>query len=216
MNKNNTQLLLFIILAFIIDYLPFVNLPFLWSQTFFHEISHGLAALVTGGSIRSISIYYNGSGLCRSSGGIPFIISFAGYAGSVIWGYSIYRLSSSFNITQSRLLVSLIAVMLLVTLVLWARDISTIVILIILLLMYLLPLFKKIGFSIKWFIQLVGIFVLLEAVRSPLYLLDGRDLGDGANLASMTWLPEVFWVSVWFIIAISSLYRLWQKKSDLK
>jgi len=216
MNKNNNQLLLFIALAFIVDYLPFVNLPFLWSQTFFHEISHGLAALLTGGSIRGISLYYNGSGLCRSSGGVPFIISFAGYAGSVLWGYSIYRLASSFNAAQSRLLVSVIVAMLLVTLVLWARDVSTIVILIVLLLMYALPLSQKISFSIKRFIQLVGIFVLLEAVRSPLYLLDGRDLGDGSNLASMTWLPEFFWVALWFAIAVSGLYALWQTQSYSK
>jgi len=57
------RLLLFIVAAFIVDYLPFINLPFLWSETFFHEISHGLAALLTGGSIDSITLNFNGAGL---------------------------------------------------------------------------------------------------------------------------------------------------------
>jgi len=51
---------------------------------------------------------------------------------------------------------------------------------------------------------------LLEAIRSPLYLLDGRDLGDGASLAEQTWLPEVFWVLIWFVIALACLYQLWR------
>ncbi len=211
MDKNKTQLLLFIVIAFIIDYIPFVNLPFLWSQTFFHEISHGLAAILTGGRIHNIAIYYNGSGVCETSGGIPFIIAFAGYSGSVFWGYLIYRLAGSLNVNQSRILVSIIVMMLSITLLLWARNLSTIIILCVLLCMYLLPLFKKTWFSIKQFIQLVGIFVLLEAIRSPLYLLDGRNLGDGAALASMTWLPEIFWIAVWFVLAVSSVYSLWKK-----
>jgi len=88
--------------------------------------------------------------------------------------------------------------------------VSTISILIVLLLMYALPLYKKLWFSVTFFIQLVGIFVLLDAIRSPLYLLDGRDLGDGANLASHTWLPEIFWVVLWFVIAVNCLMVLWR------
>jgi len=94
--------------------------------------------------------------------------------------------------------------------VLWARDIPTISILVVLLLMYGLPLYKSLWISVKSFIQLVGIFVLLDAIRSPLYLLDGRDLGDGATLASLTWIPEIIWVALWFAIASACLYFLWK------
>jgi len=204
------RLILFIVAAFIIDYLPLVNLPFLWSETFFHEISHGLAALLTGGSIHNISLNFNGSGVCTTSGGIHFIVTFAGYAGSAIWGLLIYRVANTLSPKSSKIMVAVMVSMLVVTLVLWARDILTISILIVLLLMYGLPLYKSLWISVKSFIQLVGIFVLLDAIRSPLYLLDGRDLGDGATLASLTWIPEIVWVALWFAIASGCLYFLWK------
>lgn len=204
------RLLLFIIAAFIVDYLPFINLPFLWSETFFHEISHGLAALFTGGSIDSITLNFNGSGLCTTRGGSAFIISFSGYAGSALWGLLIYSVAATLSKPSAKVMVGSMVVMLAVTLLLWARDVSTIIILLVLLLMYALPLYKSLWFSVTFFIQLVGIFVLLDAIRSPLYLLDGRDLGDGANLASYTWLPEFFWVALWFTIAASGLIVLWK------
>lgn len=208
---SRQQLILFIVAAFIVDYLPFINLPFLWSETFFHEISHGLAALLTGGSIRNISLFFNGSGLATTNGGSHFVISFSGYAGSALWGLLIYRVADSLSPKNAKLMVGTMVLMLAVTLLLWARDISTIIILLILLLMYALPLVKSLWFSVKFFIQLVGVFVMLDAIRSPLYLLDGRDLGDGASLAQLTGLPEFLWVAVWFAIAVGCLYRLWVK-----
>jgi len=204
-----SRLILFIVAAFIVDYLPIINLPFLWSETFFHEISHGLAALLTGGSIHNISLHFNGSGLCTTSGGVRFIVTFFGYAGSALWGLLIYRVANSLSPARSRIMVAIMVSMLALTLVLWARDIPTITILIVLLLMYGLPLYKSLWISVKSFIQLVGIFVLLDAIRSPLYLLDGRDLGDGATLAQLTWLPEFFWIVLWFAIAFACLYSLW-------
>jgi len=207
---SRQRLLLFILVAFIIDYLPLINLPFLWSETFFHEISHGLAALLTGGSIHNITLNFNGSGICTTRGGSRFIISFSGYAGSALWGLLIYSVAATLSQSHAKLMVGTIVAMLAMTLLLWARDVSTIIILVILLLMYALPLYKSLWFSVKFFIQLVGIFVLLDAIRSPLYLLDGRDLGDGASLATQTWLPEIFWVALWFVIAVSCLYLLWK------
>ena len=55
---------------------------------------------------------------------------------------------------------------------------------------------------------------MLDAIRSPLYLLDGRDLGDGATLASLTLLPEIFWVVLWFAIATGGLYLLWRLSAE--
>jgi len=206
------RLISFIVAAFIIDYLPFINLPFLWSETFFHEISHGLAAILSGGMIHSIRINFNGSGLCITSGGMHFLISFAGYTGSALWGLLIYSVADAKSQTRAKIIVGTISVMLGISLLLWARDVSTITILIVLLLMYVTPLFKSLWFSVKYFIQLVGIFVMLDAIRSPLYLLDGRDLGDGASLANLTWFPEFFWILVWFAIAVGCLYHLWRAK----
>lgn len=208
---SRQQFILFIIAAFIVDYLPFINLPFLWSETFFHEISHGLAALLTGGMIHNITLSFDGSGVCTTGGGSRFLISFSGYAGSALWGLLIYSVAGALSPKNAKIMVGVMVLMLGATLLLWARDIPTIIILLVLLLMYALPLVKSLRFSIKFFIQLVGVFVMLDAIRSPLYLLDGRDLGDGASLAQLTGLPEFFWVALWFVIAVGCLYRLWAR-----
>jgi hypothetical protein len=53
---------------------------------FLHEISHGLAAVLTGGSIESIGLSFDEGGVCRTRGGSPFVILNAGYLGSLAWG----------------------------------------------------------------------------------------------------------------------------------
>lgn len=211
---SRQRLYLFIVAAFIVDYFPLINLPFLWSETFFHEISHGLAALLTGGMIQNISLYFNGSGLCTTSGGARFIVTFSGYAGSALWGLLIYSVAGTLSQSKTKIMAGVMVAMLAVTILLWGRDLSTIIILLILLLMYTMPLVKSLWFSMKFFIQLVGVFVMLDAIRSPLYLLDGRDLGDGASLANQTWLPEIFWVALWFAIAAGGLYLLWRLSAE--
>ncbi len=73
--------------AIIIKQLPLVSIPFNWLESYFHEISHGLAAILTGGKVLRIQLFANGAGLCTTQGGISFVISFAGYAGATLWGW---------------------------------------------------------------------------------------------------------------------------------
>jgi hypothetical protein len=53
---------------------------------FLHELSHGLAAIASGGSMVSIEISPNQGGVCTTRGGFQFLISTAGYLGSLLWG----------------------------------------------------------------------------------------------------------------------------------
>lgn len=56
---------------------------------FLHEISHGLAALATGGRIVELQIYMQEGGHCVTAGGNRFVILSAGYLGSVVFGAAI-------------------------------------------------------------------------------------------------------------------------------
>jgi hypothetical protein len=56
---------------------------------FFHELSHGLTALITGGSIVEIAMVAEEGGHCVTAGGNGFLITSAGYLGSLIWGAAI-------------------------------------------------------------------------------------------------------------------------------
>ena len=61
---------------------------------FFHEISHGLAAMATGGRITSLTFHSNQGGLAHAAGGSSFLMLNAGYLGSLAWGCGLILLSS--------------------------------------------------------------------------------------------------------------------------
>jgi hypothetical protein len=51
-----------------------------------HEISHGIAAVATGGSIQKILLTPDQGGACLCPGGNAFVTLSAGYLGSLAWG----------------------------------------------------------------------------------------------------------------------------------
>ena len=74
----------------------FIVIAFLWNTqvvyplkifvVFMHEVSHGLAALATGGSIKEIQIVQQEGGHAVTLGGSRFWTLTAGYLGSLVWG----------------------------------------------------------------------------------------------------------------------------------
>ncbi len=198
---------LLLISAAVIREIPLISLPFNWLESYFHELSHGLAALATGGSVLSIQLFPNGAGLCTTQGGSRFFISFMGYTGAAIFGAVLYRLANvNLRITQA--VVALNVALLVLSTAFWARDLLTLIILVVLMGLFVAK--YKLGNS-KWFgigLQLTGLTVLLNALFSPFYLVDGRHRGDGAALASLTGIPEIVWVVVWACIAVAFIYML--------
>jgi hypothetical protein len=51
-----------------------------------HEISHAIAAIVSGGSVESISLDLNLAGNTVTKGGNQILIALSGYLGSLIFG----------------------------------------------------------------------------------------------------------------------------------
>jgi hypothetical protein len=51
-----------------------------------HELSHGVVAIATGGTIREIGLSPDQGGFCRCPGGSAFLTLSAGYLGSLAWG----------------------------------------------------------------------------------------------------------------------------------
>ena len=203
--RHRFWLLLFA--AATLRYLPIVSLPFNWLESYFHEISHGLAALALGGSIVQIELFPNGAGLCTTRGGSRFITSFAGYSGAALWGALIYSLSSV-NQRVTQFVTAGILCLLVLSCIFWVRDVLTLIILGVLIALFAL---KVKFYQHPWLnvsVQIVGLTVLLNALFSPLYLIDGRHRGDGASLASLSGIPELFWVAIWLSIAVGLLYVL--------
>ena len=201
------QFWFFIAIAAIIRKIPLVSTPFNWLESYFHEISHGIAALITGGKIVNIQLSLSGAGLCTTQGGSDFLITFSGYAGAIFWGGLIYALASK-NQGMARAVSYFILALLAVTILLWAKGLLTMLIIIVLMILFLLKIRMSQSFYVQKALQLSGILVLLNSLFSPWYLFDGRAIGDGARLAELTYLPELFWVILWSGSAVFAIYGL--------
>ena len=161
-------------------------------------------ALLTGGEVHRIVLRWNGSGLCYYSGGWRIGVAFSGYLGAVVWGALIY-LGARVAGRLSRWLAAGFLVMILSSGVLWARDLITIVILMILCAILYFSSRYVLGNVFPRLMEFAGVYVLISALRAPLNLVDGQHTGDGATLADLTYLPEIFWVIIWCVIALSVL-----------
>ncbi len=206
----------FVIGSIILTMVPILHWPFSWLQTYFHEISHGLAAVLTGGVIDRIELHLNGAGVCYYRGGWRGPVAFAGYVGAVLWGALIYLASTTLE-KSARWIGLFMVGMIVISAVLWGRDLLTLIIMLVM----AAALFTAIRFEnktpIRLFLQFTGIYILVDAIRSPLNLVDGRHIGDGATLANLTGLPEIVWVATWELFALWILWVLWRTSlSDAK
>jgi hypothetical protein len=201
------QFYLLLIAAIIVRQLPFISIPFNWLESYFHEISHGIAALVTGGSIVKIELFTSGAGLCTTRGGVAVIISFFGYAGATFWGWAIYRLAYAHQ-RAAQVFSGIMLLLLACSLIFWVRDILTLFILLILAAMFVMAIKVRQLATLQLLMQFFGLSILLNSLFSPTYLLDGRNLGDGAALASASFIPEFIWVLIWFVLALVATYSL--------
>ncbi len=89
MSENNKYQLPFLLLGFAAVLLLW-NTPVVYPvklfTVFLHELSHGLAAVFSGGRIVSIKVAADQGGLATTAGGWPLLIASAGYLGSMLFG----------------------------------------------------------------------------------------------------------------------------------
>ncbi|MDP9141887.1 MAG: M50 family metallopeptidase [Pseudomonadota bacterium] len=103
--------------------------PFVWPFKIvvvgLHEMSHAIAAVLTGGEVVGYSLAVNESGMVLSRGGWRFVFLNAGYLGSLLFGMAILWFSQRTD--YDRQLVGLLAVMFIGTLFLRPTLIGAIV-----------------------------------------------------------------------------------------
>ncbi len=86
-----------------------------------HEISHGIAALATGGTIDRIVLDPYEGGACYCGGGNAFITLSAGYLGSLFWGVVLLAATGAKRISNQTL-VSLVGGLVLLLTALYVRN----------------------------------------------------------------------------------------------
>lgn len=209
---NNPHLTFFslLVLAFVIKRLPVLRYPVRWLDTFFHELSHGLAAIFTGGKAHRLRVMFGGAGLCTTYGGSRFIILLSGYLGAVVFGCLIYLSALASNDSDAiYVLVGLLGILTISTLFLVRDFVTLLIVLFISAFLYLPFSFPNLP-QLALLVKLLGLSVLLSACLAPLHLIDGKLEGDGAELFRMTLLPEGFWIALWLAFGMGGIFFLWQ------
>lgn len=195
----------FLLAALVLLHIPLISVPFKWLESFFHEISHGLAAVVTGGSVVNIELYPNGAGLCKTIGGSRFVVSFMGYSGAIFFGV-LLSIVSHMGLNAAKVVRLVLITIVSVSIVLWVRDLLTLLILLSIVALLVLSFKLQGSWLDHGLIKLIGLTVLLNSMLSPLYLIDNRAVGDGEALANLTMLPEIMWIASWFLLSLLGLY----------
>lgn len=195
----------------LLSLLRLVDIPFKWFETFAHEASHGLAALLSGGSIEKMELQFVGSGTCWTRGGIAWMVSFAGYAGASLWGAMLYLSAEAARPKHAQVLAGVLLASIVLTALFWIRDLESLVIIAAMSAILVLALRFGRNKSIKYLVEFIGIYILIASIESPTFLFDGHHQGDGASLANQTGIPEFVWILLWEVIAIGLLFWLLRK-----
>lgn len=215
--SSQIQFPLFLLAALAVSAIPFLSYPLTWYETFFHETSHGLAAVLTGGVVTGIELNFDGSGLLWSAGGIRGITSFAGYAGVFLWGALIYNAAAESNHKASIAIATVLAGLVAGVYIFWSgyTDISTTVIMAILFGTFVLMAKKANGPFVRNALRFIGAYVIVSGIRSPTYILAaGGAHNDATTLRDLVWLPEWFWVGIWCLIGCGTILLVWKREVD--
>jgi hypothetical protein len=123
--RGHWQLLAIIAVVFALWSTPVV-LPLKFLVVFFHELSHALMAILTGGSVESLSVNFQQGGEVWTRGGSRFLTLTAGYLGSLLIG--VLLLLTALRSRMDKAVLGGLGVVMLVTLVLYVRDIPALLI----------------------------------------------------------------------------------------
>lgn len=109
---NNRQILILIGLAGLaavlmtaIPWLEPLNYSFRLLITMIHELGHGLAAMLTGGSFIRFVVFPDGAGLAYTAGGWRFLVVPAGYLGVALFGAILIMLGRNHRWSRAAMVV---------------------------------------------------------------------------------------------------------------
>ena len=193
-------------------FLIFIGIGLLWNTpftypikifvVFMHEVSHGLAAIATGGRIVEIQINPQQGGHALTQGGSRFWTLTAGYLGSLLWGGLILLLAARTHFDNR---ISILIGLGMVTIsIFYGKRIFT----------YLFGIgfgvaLIAIGFYLSetindWILRTIGVTSCLYAILDiKSDALDRSNLrSDARILSELTGIPTKIWGVLWILIAI--------------
>ena len=168
---------------------------------FLHEISHGLAAALTGGRIVAIGLTFDEGGVCVTDGGSRFLILNAGYLGSLFWGALFLVLSA--RTRWSREITGFVGVFVLVVTLLYVRSLFGFVYGLASGAALLVAAWKLPRDVADDLLQAIGVVSCLYAVWDVVSDVLTRDVAgsDASALGRLTGIPAALWGLAWIALS---------------
>ena len=192
---------------------PLILYPFTLFTTWVHECGHAVAAVLLGGSVASITIHPDTSGLTRSlmpgSRVAQGIVASAGYLTASVVGCCL-RAAARVE-RRARPILSGVGVFMLVTLLLWIRNPFGAFVVV----AWAVALFalagRRVGRFAAFFLSVLAIQVALNAVFDIRMLFFVRGRSDAETMARLFLAPSWFWASLW--MGMSAGMLIWTLKT---
>jgi hypothetical protein len=188
----------------------YLALAFLWDTVWvyplklfvvlLHEASHGLAALATGGRIEEILVFPEEGGRTTTTGGNGFVITSAGYLGSMLLGATILLVSTRTRLSQWLALLVGLGVVTLAFRCMPADGRSFAVVFGVVL-AGTAPMPRPVSELVLRVIGVTSCLYAILDIKSD--VLDREhDSSDASRLAAMTGVPSVVWGTVWIAVSL--------------
>ena len=232
-NDKSSGLLILVVIGFltiVVWQLPYGRLvlyPFTILGTWFHEMGHGLTAIVLGGSFHQLKLFPDGSGLAEHSpntflGGFGrALIAAGGPIGPSLAG-SLFIISSN-RVKLSRSMMFILSVFQVVSCILWIRSTFGFIIILIFGIVGLFISLKGSDNLQKFTLRFLGIQAIASLYLSVDYLFSKGGVVGGMSFSSDTaviseslFLPYWFWaiaiIALSALLLLGSLVYVFQKK----
>ena len=167
-----------------------------------HEISHGLAAILTGGSIVSIHLSADQGGVCLTRGGSRFLILSAGYLGSLFFGSLLVLVAARSR--RDRVVVALLGFALVAVTLLFVRTLFGFAYGLVAgaaLLLAARKLPEPVSDAILKVLGAVSCLYAVWDIASDILLRDVPG-SDASALARLTGIPATLWGLLWAGVAL--------------
>jgi hypothetical protein len=215
-DRSKWVLIIIIFVTLIVWQLPYGNLmlyPFTILGTWFHEMGHGIMAMLLGADFIRLELYANGSGLAVHSGNVWFgglgraMVAAAGPLGPTIAG-AIFIMSSN-NTKAVKFLLIFLSIVMLLSVILYIRSLFGVLFISFFGILILYSAVKTNDNICKIMLQFLGVQSFASLYLSMGYLFSTGGSVNGSSYMSDTgviadnlFLPHWFWAGAIVIISV--------------
>ena len=190
-----------------VPWLGWLVYPFRVFGTFVHELSHGLAAIATGGDFVRFAVSPDLSGVAHSAGGWRTVVASAGYVGSAVFGGVLLVLHA--RLLSSRVLLFGLGLLFGMLCLLFVRNLFGIVAGLAITAALVLAALRLTLAVRDLLIDVLALQLILDGYDSLFTVFalagDASVRSDARTMEELTWLPATWWAVIWMLVSTAML-----------